>query len=343
MSVAFALTGCKGANEKRGDEHLQANHYKNAINQYLDALKKGKISDEFYDNFTLALVRAANAEAKSNINSDLINGYFDKAASNISQVKKPEVIEEFVTSYASVGKQQASQEGMDFGTILSAFAKIDTALSIAKKMNAGEAAVKTIRTEAENAYVPAALSEAKDEDDPVVSEYYLLRIAEVAPENADVKAALSKSRKNTRGYFLIFGENLPDQTGKHRIDKWSYVMALPTIKITSSSLTGELQFWSSASNNTTLDPAKILLVSTDGKTVANKPSTGWCEIEAYTGKKGHEKLEKKRQNLKPGQTGELRTEFQCSINVSFSFGSDFVPDYIQYKDNVGEGRKYLGQ
>ena len=69
MSVAFALTGCKGANEKRGDEHLENQRYRNAINSYLDALKKGKVSDEFYDNFTLALVRGANIEAKSNINS----------------------------------------------------------------------------------------------------------------------------------------------------------------------------------------------------------------------------------------------------------------------------------
>ena len=92
VSVAFALSGCKGANEKRGDEHLENQRYRNAINSYLDALKKGKVSDEFYDNFTLALVRGANIEAKSNINSDLISGYFDKAATNISKVQKPEVI-----------------------------------------------------------------------------------------------------------------------------------------------------------------------------------------------------------------------------------------------------------
>ena len=229
MSVAFALTGCKGANEKRGDEHLANERYRNAIAQYVDAQKKGKVSDEFYDNFTLALVRGANIEAKSNINSDLSSGYFDKAASNISKVQKPEVIEEFVTSYATIGKQQAAQQGLDYGSTLQAFAKIDTALSIAKKMNAGEAAVKTIRAEAENLYVPAALAEANDETDPVVCEYNLLRIAEIAPENADVKAALNKSRKGTRGYFLIFGENIPDPSGKNRVDKWGYVMALPTI------------------------------------------------------------------------------------------------------------------
>ena len=343
MSVAFALTGCKGANEKRGDEHLENQRYRNAINSYLDALKKGKVSDEFYDNFTLALVRGANIEAKSNINSDLISGYFDKATSNISKVQKPEVIEEFVTSYATVGKQQAAQQGLDYGSTLQAFAKIDTALSIAKRMNAGEAAVKTLRTEAENLYVPPALAEANDETDPVVCEYYLLRIAEIAPENADVKAALNKSRKGTRGYFLIFGENIPDPSGKNRVDKWGYVMALPTIKITPTSLSGELLFWASTGNNTVLDPANITLVSTDGKSVNAKAGTGWCEAEVLVGKKGDEKIEKKRQNLKAGEKGKLMNEFQCGLNVSFSFDKGFVPDYIQYKDEFGIGKKFLGQ
>ena len=343
MSVAFALTGCKGANEKRGDEHLENQRYRNAINSYLDALKKGKVSDEFYDNFTLALVRGANIEAKSNINSDLINGYFDKAATNISKVQKPEVIEEFVTSYATVGKQQAAQQGMDYGSILQAFAKIDTALSIAKRMNVGEAAVKTIRTEAENLYVPPALAEANDETDPVVCEYNLLRIAEIAPENAEVKAALNKSRKGTRGYFLIFGENIPDPSGKNRVDKWGYVMALPTLKITATSLSGELQFWASTGNNTVLDPANITLVSTDGKSVNAKAGTGWCEADVLVGKKGDEKIEKKRQNLKAGEKGKLMNEFQCGVNVTFSFEKGFVPDYIQYKDEFGIGKKFLGQ
>ena len=343
MSVAFALTGCKGANEKRGDEHLENQRYRNAINSYLDALKKGKVSDEFYDNFTLALVRGANIEAKSNLNSDLISGYFDKAAANISKVQKPEGIEEFVTSYATIGKQQAAQQGLDYGSTLQAFAKIDTALSIAKRMNAGEAAVKTLRTEAENLYVPPALAEANDETDPVVCEYYLLRIAEIAPENADVKAALNKSRKGTRGYFLIFGENIPDPSGKNRVDKWGYVMALPTIKLTATSLSGELQFWASIGNNTVLDPANITLVSTDGKSVNAKADTGWCEAEVLVGKKGDEKIEKKRQNLKAGEKGKLMNEFQCGLNVSFSFDKGFVPDYIQYKDEFGIGKKFLGQ
>ena len=74
-----------------------------------------------------------------------------------------------------------------------------------------------------------------------------------------------------------------------------------------------------------------------------KATGGWCEAEVLVGKKGDEKIEKKQQKIKPGQKGKLMNEFQCSLNVSFSYGKDFVPDYVEYKDEYGIGRKFLGQ
>ncbi|MCQ2106223.1 MAG: hypothetical protein MJZ26_10575 [Fibrobacter sp.] len=342
-AVAFSMVGCKGTNEKRGDEHLKEGRYRNAINSYLEAKKKGSMSDEFYDNFTLALVRAAEVEAKKDLSSDLINGYFDKAGVNMPDVKSNEVIEEYVTKMATIGKQQATQEGVDFNTVINAFAKIDTALVYAKSKGIGEGAVKTLRLEAENAVVAKSIPEIKDESDPVVAEFGLLRLEYVAPENAEVKAALNKNRKTTRGYFLIFGENIADAAGKRFVDKWGYVMALPTIKMAPGSLSGELQFWASTGNNTELNPDGIKLVSTDGKEVVAKVSGGWCEAEVLVGKKGQEKIEKKKQAIKKGQKGKLMNEFQCSVNVSFSYDKSFVPDYIEYKDEFGIGRKFLGQ
>ena len=340
LGVTFALTGCKGTNEKRGDEHLQEGRFRNAINSYLEAKKKGSMSDEFYDNFTLALVRAAEIEAKKDLNSDLINGYFEKASVNMPEVKKDEVVEEYVTKLATVGKQQAAQDGIDYNTVINAFAKIDSALATAQARHIAEGTVKAIRTEAENAYVARNLSDAKAESDPVVCEYQLMKLAEMAPENADVKAALNKSRIGTRGYFLIFGEQIGEPVNR-RIDKWGYVMAFPTIKIAPGSLSGELQFWASTGNNTELDPSKIKLVSTDGQEVFAKGNSGWCEAEVLVGKKGDEKIEKQKKNFKG--KGKLMNEFQCSVNVSFSYGKGFVPDYVEYKDEFGIGRKYLGQ
>jgi hypothetical protein len=256
------------------------------------------------------------------------------------EVKKDEVVEEYVTKLATVAKQQAAQDGIDYNTVINAFAKIDSALATAQARHIAEGTVKAIRTEAENAYVARNLSDAKAESDPVVCEYQLMKLAEMAPENADVKAALNKSRIGTRGYFLIFGEQIGEPVNR-RIDKWGYVMAFPTIKIAPGSLSGELQFWASTGNNTELDPSKIKLVSTDGQEVFAKGNSGWCEAEVLVGKKGDEKIEKQKKSFKG--KGKLMNEFQCSVNVSFSYGKGFVPDYVEYKDEYGIGRKFLGQ
>lgn len=340
MAMAIAFTACKGTNEKRGDEHLSEGRFRNAINSYLEAKKKGKISDEFYDNFTLALVRAAEIEAKKDPFSSLLPGYFDKAAQNLDSVKNMEVVKEYARIIANVGKVQVSQEGTDYATVLNAFAFIDSAKSAAKAAG-NEAEIKAIRTEAENGYVAQNLQNAKDEEDPVVSEYQLLKIAEVAPENAEVKAALNKSRVGTRGYFLIFGENIGERAS-HRIDKYGYVMAFPTIALTATSLKGELQIWASTGNNTEFNMKNMKLVSTDGREAAVKQyNGGWCDAEVVVGKKGDERVEKKRQNFK--DKGKLLNEFQCGVNVVFAFENGFVPDYVEYKDEYGVGRKYLGQ
>ncbi|WP_406539363.1 hypothetical protein [Fibrobacter sp.] len=339
-AVALTVTGCKGTNEKRGDEHLKEGRFRNAINSYIEAKKKGKMSDEFFDNFTLALVRAGEMESKKDLSSDLINNYFDKATTNIPNVKEDATIEEYVKTLGEIGKRQAAQEGVDFATIINAFAKIDSAEKVAKTRHVGEAAIKSIREETEKLYVARNLPEANSEDDPVVKEYMLLRMEAMAPTNQDVQTALNKSRKTTRGYFLIFGENIPDLSGKHLVDKWGYVMALPSIKPAKNGFSCELQFWATTGNNTDLDPSKIKLVSTDGKEVYAKGNTGWCEAEVLVGKKGDEKIEKKQKKFKG--KGKLMNEFQCSVNVSFSYPKGFVPDYIQYKDEYSEGRKYLG-
>lgn len=339
-AALVALVGCKGTNEKRGDEHLGEGRFRNAINSYLEAKKKGNVSDEFYDNFALALIRAADAEAKKDLNSSLLSGYFEQAQRALDSAKKNEVVQEFVTAVANLGKLQASQD-TDYGTVLNAFAKLDTAMSMAKQKGVGEGAVKSIRSEAENAYVNIALPRALSEDDPVVREYFLLQINVVAPENEKLKQALNKSRLNTRGYFLIFGENLGERPSS-RVDKWGYVMAFPSIKIASTSLTAELQIWASTGNNTKFVVEEIKLVSLDGKEVSAKQAgSAWCEAEVVVGKKGDEKVEKKKAAFK-GE-GKLLNEFQCSANVAFTFPSDFVPDYVEYKDEMGVGRKYLGQ
>ncbi|OIP52601.1 MAG: hypothetical protein AUK31_03185 [Fibrobacteres bacterium CG2_30_45_31] len=334
------LSGCKGTNEKRGDEHLKEGRYRNAINSYLEAKNNGNVSTDFYDNFCLALVKAAEMESKKDPNSSLLSGYFSQTMKNLDKVVKPETAQEIAISMATVGKSQAAVDA-DLGTTLDGFAKIDSALAVVKRTGGAEAPIKAIRTEAENAYVARVMPEVLQEEDVVVREYHLLKIALIAPENEQLKRELNKSHIATRGYFLIFGENLGEKASP-LVDKWGYVMGFPSINITSTGLTGEIQFWASTGNNTELEVEKIKLVSTRGDEVlAKQVGNGWCEAEVIVGKKENAKIEKKKTPFKG--KGKLMNEFQCSANVSFTFQQGFIPDYVEYKDQYGWGRKYLGQ
>lgn len=336
---AVMFAGCKGANEKRGDSYLEEGRYQNAINSYLTAKSKGKISDEFYDNFTLAIAKRAEVESKKDAQSSLIHGFFEQAVQYLDKVQNTEKAVEIGEALSTVGLNQASSGGADLGTIIDGFAKIDTSISLINRLGGDASKVKAFRTQAENVYVSHALPEALEESDPVVKEYNLLAVELIAPQNADLKKELNKSRLATRPYFLIFGENIPNKSPL--VDKWGYIMALPTFKMSATSINAEIQFWASTGNNTELDPSLIKLVSTKGDSVFAKGNKGWCEAEVIVGKKGQEKVEKKQKPF-TGK-GKLMNEFLCSVNVSFSYANGFVPDYIEYKDQYGVGRKYLGQ
>ena len=170
------------------------------------------MSDEFYDNFTLALAKRAEMESKKDPQSDLIHGLFEQALQNIGKVQNVETAAQIGEALSAVGLNQASVEGADLGTIIDGFAKIDSSISLLTRLGGDVSKVKAFRIQAENVYVSKALPEALEEDDPVVKEYNLLAIELIAPNNADLKAAHNKSRIVTRPYFLIFGENIPNKS-----------------------------------------------------------------------------------------------------------------------------------
>lgn len=341
-AVAFSMVGCKGKYESRGDDHLKEGRYANAIKSYVEAAGKGDVSSEYYDNLGKALILGAEKELKGNINSEKAEGYFDKFNEIVEKVNDTEIINKYISLVADQGKTQAGEEGADFGTVINAFAKIDSAASLAKRRGLSEAAVKALRVDAENAYVSKNIENAKAEEDVVVSAYQLMKLAVISPTNTDVQAALNKNRKAARGYFLIFGEQIGERVST-RVDNNGYIMALPTYKATPTSVTAEIQFWATTGNNTEFDPTKIKLISTDGTEVFATTTGGWCEKEVVVGKKGQEKVEKKKTNFKKNEKGKLMNEFQCSANVSFAFKKGFVPDRVEYSDEFGKGVKYLGQ
>lgn len=332
FAMALALVGCKSKNESRGDEHLAEGRYMNAVRSYTAAEQAGNVSDEFYDNFTLAYVKVLAQLVKKDPMGDAIRGYVEQIEKSLPKLKSPQVAEEYVNVLLDAGKAQAAAEG-EYEFTLQGFRNLDSAVALAKRYNVAGTAPAQARTEAENAYVKKTIAAAMLEDKLVAREYVLLTAAVVAPANAELKKALNDVRLKNRGDWLIFEAAGVEQPSRW-VNIYGYLMAFPSISISPTGLKGEIQFWASTGNNTDLEVSKIKLVSTDGKEVfATQTGSGWCSSTDPEGKK-KEKLDKK---------GKLLNEGQCSANIAFSYGAGFVPDFVEYKDQYGMGRKYLGQ
>ncbi len=182
---AVLLVGCKGANEKRGDSYLEEGRYQNAINSYLTAKGKGNVSNEFYDNFTLAIAKRAEVESKKDPQSSLIHGFFEQAIQNLGKVQSAEKAVAIGEALSAVGLNQISSEGVELGAVIDGFANIVTSISLINRFGGDASKVKAFRTQAATVYVSRTLPESLEERDPVVKEYNLLSIAIIAPNNED--------------------------------------------------------------------------------------------------------------------------------------------------------------
>lgn len=334
IAAALLLVGCKTKQEKMADEFLEQGKLTNAINFYTKAEQKGKLSETFYDNFALAYLRMAAQTAKRDPMSTIVPSYLEQVDKFVAKSQNPAVIEEYVTTLAQIGSMQAQVED-SYEFTLQGFHNLKHAEEVSSKNGkVGAAAIQTARDQAEKKYVAGVITEASGEANTVAREYTLLLGEVVAPNNAELKAALNEVRKKNRGDFLIF-EAAGVENPSRWVNKYGYALAFPSLSISDSETKGELQFWNSSGNNSDFDGSLIKLVSVDGKEVQAKGSfAGWCT--------GNDPIKPTKEKLKAGR-GKLLDEGTCSINISFSYGKDFVPDYVEYKDNFGLGRKYFGQ
>jgi len=338
LGVAVAFTGCKSKNESNGDRYLKEGRYRNAVNSYTNALQKGKVSKDFYDNFVVAYISAAKQTAKKNASDDLIRSYAEQIFKNMPNVKNKAAIDSVVQGLSEIGLAQINGD-FEYEYTLQGFRNLDSAISIAKKNGASANFAEATRKKAEDALVKRVLESAEGAGNDITTEYVLLEAEVVAPGNADLKKALNKIRLKTRDTFLIFAEEIIGQRASRLVDKYGYVIAFPNISISSTGTTGEVSIWNSTGNNVAFEPGLLKLVSKTGESVSAKyTGGGWCGMDGVVGGQY-----KESRNPFKGSTGELRTEKTCNAKISFAYSKGFEPDYVDYRDKDNNiGRKYLG-
>jgi hypothetical protein len=340
VAATVILSACKGTNESNGDKYLKDGKFRNAVNSYTNALQKGKVSKEFYDNFVLAYISSAKQTSKKNASDDIILSYSEQIFKNIPNVKNKAVIDSVVLGLSEIGVAQVSG-GFEYEYTLQGFRNLDSAIAIAKRNGSNAAGAEAARKKAEAALVKQALENSEGAENSIAAEYVLLEAEVVAPKNPDLQKALAAVRVKNRDTYLIFAEEIIGQRASRYVDIYGYVLALPILNISPTGIAGEVSVWNATGNNFPFDPSKLRLVSKTGESVfAKYVGGGWCSIDKVDEKTG---LFKSTNAPFKGSEGELRSEKTCNAKISFSYQKDFEPDYVAYVDSVkNEGKKYFG-
>ena len=330
----LALTSCKSGQEKKGDEFLGKGMYKNAMKAYLQVDKSGKGSDEFNDNYALAMTRLMMQVAqKDGVQSDVIFDYTQEIPKRLEGSTNAAVVQEVVQSFCDVAKMMWELDS--YRGRLEAFRLLDNSAKLAKAANAGVDIAKKTREEISAAWVKKAVADygSPSADDAVAAEYYLLEVQNLVPDNPELEAALLKVRRINRHNLLIWSPGVNDVNPDPAINnKYSghFVMGfgVGAFNPGPTSFKGALNIWNSSGGNVLLKPEQITLVSKDGKVVTNTaPISKECLVTE------NKELKSKTPGLEP--------EADCVTQVSFTFDSSFKPDYLKLTIKDQSGIKYL--
>jgi hypothetical protein len=332
LIFATLFFGCKSKNESDGDSYYKNGKFRNAVNSYVEARKKGKISDEFYDNFIVAYASAAKQTAQRSATDVYINLCIEQIHKYIPNTKKATTLDSVVVGLSEISIFQVKVD--DYEYTLQGFRNIDSAINIAKRNNVASIAyAQKTRKDMEDLVVKRAIENSDGAASTVATEYVLLEAEVLAPNNEELQKALNNIRPKNRADFLIF-EAAGIEKPSRLVNKYGYVISFPSISIESTGTTAEVAIWNSTGNNVDFDFSKLKMVSTKGEEVYPKVNSGICYMSDHLGKaKGPIK----------GSVGKLLSELMCLVKLSYSYKSDFVPNYVDYKDeNNNIGRKYLG-
>lgn len=318
LAVSLIMIACKPKREGMGDEQLKKGQLKNAMMLYQKQLRidSGAISDEFYDNYSLTLIRSFAKAAKTDVTQGIVLTYFEEIPKYLNRAKKQEVVGEYVDVVIKAGNEKLGMD--DYQQETSGLKFLRSAVEFAKKQSIKTIEANKALADAEAAYSKLTLGRANGSDDPVVTEYYLLAGEVLLPTDATIKEALVKIRKKNLNNFLIWGPDVNGVSPAPGIDVNQYVIAFRKGEVSHSkkSLRGAVQLWNTSGNSTKLSKKHFTLIGQDGSEIANTA-----------------KISK--------DCVRFDTEKDCSTRVSFKFNSSFKISHLLVKNPDGAGKKYL--
>jgi hypothetical protein len=323
LSLAFFLTGCRSRQEAAGDKYRKAGDALHALQYYEEALKRGKVSKEFYKNYTRVNIQAMATRSKEDPTADFLDVLKDTVASLLTQYPDPEnqtlfatTLQNIAISRINLGTPDAVEGGFRF---LDAAKKAGAAGSAdAARQQVVAEKLKDIKDDVDRA--------SKEDNAGIVADYKLNKLAlMIGGETPEMKAIWSRLRKMTLNTYMMYdNDDVIAEMGERpdaRINK--YAVLLGIVKYDPGSTTTKIQVkaWNGGAIPFHFRGEGFTLVDRDGK-----------EYKA-TGKIGG--FSKNDKDVVP------KGEQSKTGGLTFTHPAGIQPAYLEFKCEAGMSRKFL--
>jgi hypothetical protein len=323
LSMAFLLTGCRSRQEAAGDKYRKLGDPLHALMNYEEALKRGKVSREFYKNYTLVNIQAMALRSKEDPGAEFLDVLKDTVASLLVQHPDPENQALFATTLQNIANariKSGTPEGVEGGFRF---------LEAAKKAGASggaEAAKQQVVAEKLKEIKGDVEEAAKNPTTGIVADYKLnklaLMVGGTTPEMEAVWSPLRKINLNT--YLMYDNDDVVAELGERpdaRINKYPVLLGIVKYQPGSTKTMIQVKAWNGGAQLFHFRGDGFTLVDKDGKQY--KPSAkigGFAKTDKDVIQKGDE-----------SKTGGL----------TFNHPAGIKPDYLEFKCEAGVTRKYL--
>ncbi len=322
LSLAFLLTSCRTRQEAAGDKYRKMGDPIHALMQYEEALKRGKLSKEFYKNYTQINIQAMGVRAKEDPTAEFLDILKDTVASLLSQHPDPANQALFVSTLQTIaaqrikiGSAEAVEGGMRFLQTAEKVGGATGAAAIAQKQ-----VVAAKLKEIENDFREAATAPTAG----IVADYKLNKLAlMVGGETPEMKDLWSRIRKLNLNTYLMYDNDDVDlgERPDARINKYGVLLGIVKYEPGATATKIQVKAWNGSSGPLRFEGDNFTLIDKDGK--AFKPTAkigGFAKTAKDIIPKGEE-----------SKTGGL----------TFSHPAGTVPAYLEFKSTSGTTRKYL--
>lgn len=322
LSLAFLLTACRSRQEAAGDKYRKAGNPLQSLMQYEEALKRGKVSKEFYKNYTLVNIQAMDLRAKEDPTAEFLDILKDTVASLLTQYPDPQnqtlfatVLSNIANARIKMGTPDAVEGGFRF---LSAAEKAGATGGAGAKDQVVAAKIKEIESDFKDA--------ASEPTSGIIADYKMNKLAlMIGSETPAMSELWSKIRKlNLNTYLMYDNDDVLAGLGERpdaRINKYGVLLGIVKYEPGSTTTKIQVKAWNGASVPFLYKGDDFTLVAKDGSTF--KPTAkigGFSKTAKDVIQKGDE-----------SKTGGLTFTHPAGTEIS----------HLEFKCDAGLSRKYL--